>query len=115
MLTGPAYFYYMADGNLNALIKTHLVLGLANLIMGYCLGYFFGGFRVVYGWFGAAIVSSIYIWRLFNKAFNLTFRALVGLDDMIYFFVPEDKQLNRLNFPDWIIDQKSYKAIDASM
>lgn len=86
MLTGPAYFYYMADGNLNALIKTHLVLGLANLIMGYCLGYFFGGFGVVYGWFGAAIVSSIYILRLFNKAFNLTFRALVGLDDMIYFF-----------------------------
>jgi O-antigen/teichoic acid export membrane protein len=83
ILNAPAYFYYMADGNLNILIKNHLLLGLLNALLSYLLGYWFGGFGVVFGWFIAILFSSLYLLLTFNKMYNLKLRGLFQYMDVI--------------------------------
>ena len=83
ILNAPAYFYYMAEGNLNILIKNHLLLGFLNALFSYLLGYWLGGFGVVFGWFIAILLSSFYLLITFNKMHDLKFRALFQYMDVI--------------------------------
>ena len=84
ILNTPAYFFYMAEGNLNILIRTHLILGLSNTIVGYCLGYLAGGYGVIYGWFFAVFFGSLYILLIFNKMYDVNFKKLFKTHDLIY-------------------------------
>jgi O-antigen/teichoic acid export membrane protein len=84
ILNTPAYFFYMAEGNLNILIKTHLILGLSNTILGYCLGFFSGGYGVIYGWFFAVFFGSLYILVIFNKMYDISLKKLFKTHDLLY-------------------------------
>jgi O-antigen/teichoic acid export membrane protein len=79
----PAYFYYMAEGNLNILIKDHLMLGFFNGLLSYLLGYWLGGIGVIFGWFLAVIIASIYLLVSFNKMHGLKIRSLFQYLDII--------------------------------
>ena len=84
LIIGPAYFFYIAEGNLNVLIKLHLILGISNAIFAFVLGYFWGGNGVVYGWFCAILLSSAYLLKFFNKSFSLSFKDLFEYKNIIY-------------------------------
>lgn len=84
LLIGPAYFFYMAEGNLNILIKLHLILGISNAVIALALGNFLGGNGVVFGWFGAILLSSVYIFTTFNKSFLLNYKDFFTAQNVIY-------------------------------
>ena len=77
MVSAPGYFFYMAHGDLNILIKDHLLLGLTNTATSFCLGYLLGGYGVVYGWFTAVLAGSSYILLTFNKMYTLKFKYIL--------------------------------------
>ncbi|MEO7212700.1 oligosaccharide flippase family protein [Mucilaginibacter sp.] len=84
LLITPSYFYYMAKANLNVLIKTHLLLGLANAAISFLLGYMIGGYGVVLGWFAAVIIGSFYIMLHFGKRFSVNVNVLLRRSDIYY-------------------------------
>lgn len=84
LLITPAYFYYMAKAHLNVLIKTHLILGIANAGVSFLLGYWIGGYGVVVGWFAAVIIGSFYIKLHFNRRFNINLIQLFRKSDFYY-------------------------------
>ena len=87
LLISPAYFYYIAKANLNILIKTHLLLSLANILIGGLVGYFWGGYGVVCGWFMATIIGSFFLMFYFNKDHSIHFKTLVHSRDVYYFIL----------------------------
>jgi O-antigen/teichoic acid export membrane protein len=87
LLTSPSYFYYIAKANLNILIKTHLLLSFVNVLAGGVIGYFFGGYGVVFGWFLAVLISSLFLIIFFNKDHGILFRKLVKTNDIYYFIL----------------------------
>lgn len=84
ILNSPAYFFYMAEGNLNVLIKTHLILGITNFVCGYALGYFFLGYGVVFGWFLAILIGSVYMLMLFNRMYHIKASSLFNKYDIAF-------------------------------
>ncbi|BAU55748.1 lipopolysaccharide biosynthesis protein [Mucilaginibacter gotjawali] len=87
LLITPSYFYYIAKANLNILIKTHLMLSFSNVLIGAIVGYFFGGYGVVCGWFLATIIGSFYLMTFFNKDHDIVFKTLIMASDVYYFIV----------------------------
>ncbi|MGF7038577.1 oligosaccharide flippase family protein [Mucilaginibacter lappiensis] len=85
LLITPSYFYYIAKAKLNILIKTHLILSFSNLLLGSVMGYFFGGYGVVSGWFIAVIIGSFYLLINFNKNHDIGFKTLIKSIDAYYF------------------------------
>lgn len=85
LLTSPSYFYYIAKANLNILIKTHLILTFSNVIAGGLIGYFFGGYGVVCGWFLAQLLGSLNLMVYFNRDHGIGFKKLIKLNDAYYF------------------------------
>jgi len=87
LLTSPSYFYYIARANLNILIKTHIILGLLNVLAGGLIGYFWHGYGVVFGWFLAVLIGSLYLMVYFNKDHQMAFMQLIYLKDAYYFMM----------------------------
>lgn len=84
LLTSPSYFYYIAKANLNVLIKTHIILGVLNILGGCLVGFFFGGYGVVFGWFMAVFIGSLYLMVYFNKDHDIVFSTLIDPKDVYY-------------------------------
>jgi O-antigen/teichoic acid export membrane protein len=87
LLTTPSYFYYIAKANLNILIKTHLILTVTNILTGSLLGFFFGGYGVVFGWFFAVSIGSLFLMLYFNKDHKIHFSTFIKLRDVFYFMI----------------------------
>jgi O-antigen/teichoic acid export membrane protein len=87
LLISPCYFYYIAKANLNILIKTHLILGLTNILVGSLLGHFFGGYGVVCGWFFAVSVGSLFLLLYFNRDHEIYFNTFIKRSDAYYFIL----------------------------
>ncbi len=87
LISGPAYFFNMAQGNLKILIKQHLILGVANVVFAYFLGYFFNGIGVLLGWLTAILLGSIFLLNDFNHKYLLKYNALIRLKDFIFFMM----------------------------
>ena len=77
----------MAQGNLKILIKQHLILGVANVVFAYFLGYFFNGIGVLLGWLTAILLGSIFLLNDFNHKYLLKYNALIRLKDFIFFMM----------------------------
>jgi len=84
ILNTPAYFFFMAEGDLNKLIQSHILLGFCNAIFGFGLGYVLGGYGVVYGCFLAVLFGSFYILIIFNKLYQVKINFLLQRQDMLY-------------------------------
>jgi O-antigen/teichoic acid export membrane protein len=70
ILSGPAYFSNLGTGTLNPILKSHLLLSLGNVILGFSLGSLFGGYGVLAGWTMALCLSSCLTLFLFRKQYN---------------------------------------------
>ena len=61
ILVGPAYFSCVGEGKLNLVLKSQILIGVLNLILGLILGYFFYGKGVIISWAISVSVSSFYL------------------------------------------------------
>ena len=84
LTNAPAYFFNMAEGNLNVLIKQHVILGFSNAVFAYVLGYLFQGYGVILGWLIAILLGGIYILNSFNKDYSLKFKDILNLKDLLF-------------------------------
>ncbi|WP_343522476.1 polysaccharide biosynthesis C-terminal domain-containing protein [Pedobacter sp.] len=82
LLCGPAYFSLLAEGILNPVIKSQIIIGVLNLILGFVLGKYFGGMGVVFGWLLAVLLGTVYLIRNYavnNKSLS-KFKLSLGLN-----------------------------------
>jgi O-antigen/teichoic acid export membrane protein len=89
LLCGPAYFYYMADGKLNKLIKTQIILGAFNLILSAILGYYFKGYGVIFAWTISVLLASFYLILVFNRMYKIgIFEPFIWHDLFLFLLIP---------------------------
>lgn len=67
IISSPAYFACIAKGELNLLIKSHLLMTFVNIIFSSVFGLFWGGKAIVIFSSISLLVSSIYLITIFNK------------------------------------------------
>lgn len=76
LLNGPAYFTCLADGNLNLLLASHVILSILNLVLGLALGVVVGGYGVVIGGCVATIASSYFLIYYFNRSIGFSLDSI---------------------------------------
>jgi O-antigen/teichoic acid export membrane protein len=84
LLTTPSYFYFMAKANLNILIKSHLISSFVSVIFSYILGYFIGGYGVIFGWLLSVICGSIYLFDRFDAYNKINFFGIWKILDIVF-------------------------------
>lgn len=73
IISGPAYFSSLGTGSLNLVLKSHLLLSLGNVVLGFLLGYLWGSYGVLLGWTISLFISSILTLFLFRKQYSINF------------------------------------------
>ena len=73
IISGPAYFSSLGTGSLNLVLKSHLLLSLGNVALGFSFGYFLGDYGVLLGWTISLCSSSILTLSLFRKQYSISF------------------------------------------
>lgn len=71
LLTGPAYYSYVANGDLNNIVFFNFYLCVSNAILGFVLGYYFQGIGVIVGWILGLILSSLIMIAKFHKDYSI--------------------------------------------
>lgn len=85
LLCGPAYFSLLAEGTLNPVIISQIIIGILNLALGFILGVYFAGMGVVIGWLLAVFVGTVYLIRKYALNDNALgkFKVSLGLNLII--------------------------------
>lgn len=76
-LNAPAYFLHLGTGEMKWNLISHIVIGILNVVLGYSLGTFIGGFGPVIGWVVALAVGSCFILVPYHKQIGVRIRDLV--------------------------------------
>ncbi|MBP7183200.1 MAG: oligosaccharide flippase family protein [Flavobacterium sp.] len=87
ILIGPAYFSCVGEGNLNLILKSQIMIGILNLILGYVLGYYFSGKGVIVSWAISVAISSFYLFYNYQKEKDIPLTNLFTKYNVILFFV----------------------------
>jgi O-antigen/teichoic acid export membrane protein len=82
--TAPVYFAKLAEANLHLLLKAHILMGLINLGLGYCMGKLFTGMGSVLAWAIALIIPSFYLIDGYMKEKQLNITDMVSKRDVIW-------------------------------
>lgn len=61
LLSAPCYFAFLSANKLNPIIISQSIMAFINLLLGFVLGYFFGGYGIVVTWTIVVIVGSFYL------------------------------------------------------
>ena len=76
ILCSPAYFANAGAGKLNDNVIGNVIICLVNLLLGYVLGFFFGGYGVLVAWSLALAIGSQYIITVYNRKHNVPIQTL---------------------------------------
>ena len=87
ILIGPAYFSCVGEGKLNLILKSQILIGILNLVLGFTLGHFFSGKGVIVSWAISVVVSSTYLFYNFQKQKNIPLTNLFTKSNFILIFV----------------------------
>ena len=87
ILIGPAYFSCVGEGNLNLILKSQIMIGILNLILGYVLGYYFSGKGVIVSWAISVAISSFYLFYNYQKEKDIPLTNLFTKYNVILFVV----------------------------
>lgn len=87
ILIGPAYFSCVGEGNLNLILKSQIMIGVLNLILGYVLGYYFSGKGVIVSWAISVAISSFYLFYNYQKEKDIPLTNLFTKYNVILFVV----------------------------
>ena len=81
-LSSPAYFVNMGTGCVGVNTKSHILIGLANLVIGVVLGNVFGADGVVWSYVLALIIGSAYLVFVFHVSNKVSFRVVFQMKDV---------------------------------
>lgn len=83
ILCGPSYFSCIGEGHLNILIKTHVGMAVANLILGYAFGLLLGGNGIILAWGLALSAGSVYLILSYCKKISMNYIDILDSNDNI--------------------------------
>lgn len=86
LLAVPSYYTYIALGNVNTILVSHIVMSFLNLILCYCIGGFFQSQMLIGGWALAIIISSLIILVHFYTNYKYLF-AFINIPSKFYFLL----------------------------
>lgn len=98
ILIGPAYFSCVGEGKLNLILKSQILIGVLNLILGLVLGYFFSGKGVIVSWAISVSISSFYLFYSYQKQNNIPLTNLITKYNVILFSIATTMVLLSLFF-----------------
>jgi O-antigen/teichoic acid export membrane protein len=87
LLNIPAYFNYMALGNLNPLIASHTIMLGSNVIISFILGMLFKGYGVIVACSISNIIGSTYVILKYNKANGVDIKTFFKLKFILLFII----------------------------
>jgi O-antigen/teichoic acid export membrane protein len=87
ILVGPAYFSCIGEGRLNLILKSQIIIGILNLILGFILGYFLLGKGVIISWALSVTSGSFYLFYNYQKQNKITLTNLLNKYNIMLFFV----------------------------
>ncbi len=82
--SAPAYFINMGTGELKWNVISHIWLGVLNLVFGFILGEFLGGFYVIIGTSLSIILSSWQLIAKFNQANGIKRGSLLDGPERVF-------------------------------
>lgn len=82
----PAYFNYMGEGKLNWIVMSILISFLTNILLGYLLGFNFGGIGVIISFNIALVLHAILLLSAFHKFKEIKIHALISHYDLKLIF-----------------------------
>lgn len=86
LISSPAYFASIADGDLKILLKTHVIMTLINVLLGYFLGSLYGGgFVIICASTIALIISSTFLIVNFGK--KIKKKKILSQSNIISFLI----------------------------
>lgn len=85
LVTNPAYFNFMGEGNLNPLIYSYLIIFILNPILGFFLGEHLLANGIVIAWNISFSLGSIAVTYLYHKQNKTTIQELLNKNDILLF------------------------------
>ena len=85
-IAAPAYFFNMGDGRVWHNTKTHIIIGVLNILLGVLLGYFYGWPGALLGTSLAIIIGSSYLILTHNINGKNIFNVPLRRYDYVIFF-----------------------------
>ena len=77
LLCAPSYFAFLAEGILNPILLSQIIIGVLNFLLGSILGHFFQGMGVVFGWLIAVIISTVILILQYHRINKVGFHFLM--------------------------------------
>jgi len=81
IMCGPAYFSCMGEGRLSILVYVHALMAVLNLVLGYLLGLWFGGYGIIIAWGSTLTIGSILISVIYTKKIGLSFKQIFTMNE----------------------------------
>ncbi len=83
IVISPAYFANMGTATLKDNVAGNVIIAVLNILLCFCLGYFFTGYGVVVGWSMALAVGSLYIMYKYHRRNSLAITQLITKKDVV--------------------------------
>ena len=83
IIISPAYFSNMGSAKLKGNVIGNIIIAVLNIGLCYLLGFYFGGYGVVFGWSIALAAGSLYILVVYHRDNNITFGSVILKHDMV--------------------------------
>jgi O-antigen/teichoic acid export membrane protein len=87
VLSCPAYFSCLAEGNLTILVYAHFGMALLNLAVGCLFGIFLSGYGVILAWGGALLMGSIILIYNYGKKISVNYCDIFSKDEKSLFLI----------------------------
>lgn len=75
-LSAPAYFSYLGIGKLKWNTLSHVIIAFMNAVLGFIVGYIYGGMGVVIAWIISSIAGSLMITGSYHYSYKISLKQL---------------------------------------
>ena len=82
IMAGPSYFSCMGEGRLSILVIIHISMAVMNIVFGYLLGVFAGGYGIITAWGIALSLGSVFLIVAYSKTISLNFSVIFSRNDI---------------------------------
>ena len=87
ILCGPAYFSSLGEGELNIILKSQIIIGFLNLLLGFSLGFIFDGKGVIVSWALSVISGSLYLIYNYQKNKRISTKFIFSKYNVFIFLI----------------------------
>lgn len=83
LLSVPAYFSNMGIGNLKGNLVSQIFIAIANLLLGFTLGYFYDGWGVVVAWILSLMVGGVITIVYYHREHKIPYTKLLSRNQFL--------------------------------